>query len=153
MRLTLALVSLLAFGCGAAEVPTAHHPPRRPVDGRQAVRLVVQGAFLLDVSPRLAYYGRHVRGAHNIPVAELPDRMHELPPDATLVVYCRDGTQAPLADRMLRLAGFDVRLLGHLHRWHDRSAPVPSRRAGSAPGDRWRDRRGLVDQLDAPSAH
>lgn len=81
------------------------------------MHLVIRGALLVDVSARMDFYGRHLRGAHNIPLDELDERIHELPRDRPIIVYSRDGEGAPEADLVLRSAGFDVHLLGSFHDW------------------------------------
>lgn len=117
----LFLVALAPLGvaCGAAppEPAEASIPDCHPVSGEQAMRLMLNGALLVDVSDRLDFYGRHLRGAHNIPLDELEDRLHELPRDRPIVVYSRDGEGAPEADALLRRAGFDVHLLGAFADW------------------------------------
>jgi rhodanese-related sulfurtransferase len=44
---------------------------------------------LLDVRPDAEYRAGHLPGARSIPVGELAERLAELPPDATVVAYCR----------------------------------------------------------------
>ena len=43
---------------------------------------------------------------HEIPLAELEKRMHELPEDRDIVVYCRSGARSAQAVSALRKAGF-----------------------------------------------
>lgn len=45
--------------------------------------------------------------AHNIPVAELPERLAELPRDKTIVTFCASTIRAVMAFVYLRTAGFE----------------------------------------------
>lgn len=68
---------------------------------------------LLDVRPHEEYQAGHIPGAINIPVAELADRLAELPADRDVVAYCR-GTfcvMAPDAVRIVRTAGREAKRL------------------------------------------
>jgi rhodanese-related sulfurtransferase len=49
---------------------------------------------ILDVLSRQAYSGAHIPGAHNIPLAELPERAAVELPDLTrrIVAYCGGPT-------------------------------------------------------------
>jgi len=59
------------------------------------------------------------RGALHIPLDELPGRLHELPEDRELVVYCRTGARSDRAARLLRESGFSraLNLHGGLREW------------------------------------
>jgi adenylyltransferase/sulfurtransferase len=46
-----------------------------------------------------------IAGARLIPLASLPERLHEIDQVATIVVHCRTGTRSPRAVRLLRQAG------------------------------------------------
>lgn len=118
--LELTIAALLLTSCGGSEGWHTGHDPlpdSHRVSGEQAVRLVISGALLVDVSDRVSYYGRHVRGAHNIPHDELLGRIEELPRDRPIIVYSRDGSHAAEADLVLRARGFDVHLLGSFDQW------------------------------------
>ena len=45
--------------------------------------------------------------AHNIPIAELPDRLNELPKDKLIVTFCASSVRAVMAFLYLKAAGFD----------------------------------------------
>jgi len=57
---------------------------------------------LLDVRPRVEYETGHLPDAVSIPVDELERRLSELPPDKTIVAYCR-GPYCVYADDALEL--------------------------------------------------
>jgi sulfur-carrier protein adenylyltransferase/sulfurtransferase len=66
--------------------------------------------FLLDVREpwEWAVSNLSAHGARLIPMAELAERMGELPSDREIVVYCRSGERSQTAARTLSQAGFNV---------------------------------------------
>lgn len=84
-------------------------------------------AVLLDVRPRIEFEAGHLRGAINIPIDELTERLHELPRDRQFVTYCR-GEYCLFADEaaeILRAQGFNVvRLEGGWPEWQSEGRPV-----------------------------
>jgi rhodanese-related sulfurtransferase/DNA-binding MarR family transcriptional regulator len=78
------------------------------------------GIVLLDVRPRLEYESGHIPGALTIPIAELGDRLGELPKRKEVVVYCR-GSYCQFADEAVALLtsqGFKaLRLDGGWSEW------------------------------------
>lgn len=89
------------------------------IPGTEARRLVSEGALLLDVRSAEEFREEHLKGAKNIPVQELADRVGELgEKSTTVVVYCRSGARSGSARRMLRGHGFtNVHDLGAMGRW------------------------------------
>lgn len=72
-----------------------------------AVRgLVEAGAAIIDVRERGEYAAGHIRGAVNLPLSELRDRLGELPQDRPLYVHCRSGQRSYYACRLLAARGF-----------------------------------------------
>ncbi|GGW51999.1 ArsR/SmtB family transcription factor [Streptomyces xantholiticus] len=65
-------------------------------------RIEADDVVVLDVRPVQEYLAGHIPGAISIPVAELADRVDELPEDAEIVVYCR-GEYCVLAHDAVRL--------------------------------------------------
>lgn len=61
---------------------------------------------LLDVRARLEYKDSHIKGAINIPVAELRTRHRELDKDRTTVVICSSGNRSSLGASILKQHGF-----------------------------------------------
>jgi len=60
-----------------------------------------------------------IEGARRIPLPELPSRVHELPKDQPLVVYCHVGARSAAATEFLRSHGFThvQNLAGGIRRW------------------------------------
>ena len=86
-RLWWVLVFVLV-GCGSSIHATGHDPlpDSHRVSGEQAMRLVIRGAILGDVSHHMDYAGRHLQGAINIPITELQERGFKSPYLRTYVV-------------------------------------------------------------------
>lgn len=52
-----------------------------------------------------------IKGAKNIPVNELKDRLNELPKDKEIVIHCATGMRAEMAYNILKEAGYNVKFL------------------------------------------
>jgi rhodanese-related sulfurtransferase/predicted transcriptional regulator len=76
-------------------------------------RLADGEVVLIDVRPAEEYAAGHIEGASSIPLAELEQRLAELPHDAEVVAYCRGPfcAYAHEAVRRLRDAGRAARRL------------------------------------------
>lgn len=68
--------------------------------------LVESGAFILDVRPAAAFAAGHVKGAVNIPMAQLRDRLDEVPRDRPVYVQCMIGQTSYNAVMALQGAGY-----------------------------------------------
>ena len=70
-------------------------------------------AVLVDVRPSEEFEAGHIDGARSIPLAELEQRLAELPADREIVAYCRGPfcAYAPEAVRRLKAAGRSARHL------------------------------------------
>ena len=62
-------------------------------------KLLKEGAFLVDVRPKLG-------AKTNISLFTLKRRLHELPRDRKIVLYCHSGAAAGKAKQMLEAVGF-----------------------------------------------
>jgi rhodanese-related sulfurtransferase/DNA-binding HxlR family transcriptional regulator len=76
-------------------------------------RLRRSDVVLIDVRPAEEFDAGHIAGAVSIPVAELDERLAELPPDTEIVAYCRGAfcAYAHEAVRKLRAEGRSARRL------------------------------------------
>ncbi len=70
---------------------------------------VAKGALLLDVRTKREVEEGAVTGALNIPVDSLRERIHELPKDREILVYCQVGLRSYIAYRILRHYGFTAK--------------------------------------------
>lgn len=86
-----------------------------PLSGDELLARLKAGEPLVvvDVRPAEEYRAGHVAGAISIPLAELEQRLSELPPDREVVAYCRGPycAFAPEAVRTLREHGYAARYL------------------------------------------
>jgi len=78
-----------------------------------AARMRKGEVVLVDVRPSEEFESGHIKGAKSIPLAELEERLAELPADREIVAYCRGPfcAYAHEAVRRLRSAGHDARRL------------------------------------------
>ena len=65
-------------------------------------KLARNEVFLIDVRPPIEYASGHLPGAVRMPIEELPERLHEIPRDRTVVAYCR-GEYCLFADEAVAL--------------------------------------------------
>lgn len=86
------------------------------------------GLVVLDVRTPEEYDAGHVPGAINIPHDQVGDRLASLDAfrDRDIVVYCRTGRRAALAERELTAAGFEhvLDLEGHMVFWKAHELPL-----------------------------
>ncbi len=103
-----------------------------PVESAELLRRVRdRDAIVIDVRPREEYEAGHIQGALSIPLAQLKQRLAELPRGKQIVAYCRGPycVLAAEAVRLLRARGFDaLRLKEGYPEWRDASLPVASSR-------------------------
>lgn len=107
--LAILVVAILAFGAcnsterNASKTATSTNPtankvnPVAPTPADNARRINVQQAqdlatrgqaYFVDVRNQPAYDQGHIPGAKLIPLAEVADRVGELPRDKTIITYC-----------------------------------------------------------------
>ncbi|HEY8538212.1 MAG TPA: rhodanese-like domain-containing protein [Steroidobacteraceae bacterium] len=84
--------------------------------------------IVIDVRTPQEFASGHVPGALNIPHDQLPNRIAELvgAKDKDIVVYCRSGRRAALAQQALAEQGFKrvLHLEGDIVKWQDENRPV-----------------------------
>lgn len=84
---------------------------------------------LVDIRTAREYGDAHIDTAINLPLAQLPERLGELPGGRPLIVYCASGFRSSIAASLLKRAGLaDVTdLVGGFSAWSARGeAPVPA---------------------------
>ena len=99
-----------------------------PVPAQELWQRVKQGLVtVLDVRPPEEYAQGHIRGAVNVPVAELKKRLHQIPAGQEVVAYCR-GPYCLLAYdavQVLRKKGIKARRLeAGYPEWKSAGLPV-----------------------------
>jgi len=101
-------------------------------------RLAAGDVTLIDVRPADEFAAGHIPGALSMPVAELADRLRELPKRTEIVAYCRGPycVFAVTALELLRQRGYRARrLIESIPGWRARGYPVdsdPSRHQSAA---------------------
>lgn len=114
MRATSLLFAVVLLGlaacsdAGADDLRDAASP--RTIDPPAAVELLEQGddLVLIDVRTPEEFADGHVAGAEMIDIQaeDFADRIAELDPDATTVVYCRTGNRSARAAAYMDEQGF-----------------------------------------------
>ncbi|MGM0509078.1 MAG: FAD-dependent oxidoreductase [Fusobacteriota bacterium] len=65
-----------------------------------------RGAFFLDARTKKEYEEGHIKGAINIPLSEIRDRISEIPKDKAIYINCRSGQRSYNAVLALQNLGF-----------------------------------------------
>jgi len=71
-------------------------------------KLVEEGGYLIDVREEHEYKEGATKGAVNIPLGEVRERISEIPTDRDIYVYCRAGLRSYIIYRLLEQKGFNV---------------------------------------------
>ena len=83
------------------------------------------GAMLLDVRENDEWARGHAAGARHIPMGEVPNRLGELDPQATLYVVCKaGGRSAKVAEYLARNVYAPVNVSGGMLAWANARRPV-----------------------------
>ncbi|SDN42798.1 Rhodanese-like domain-containing protein [Psychrobacillus sp. OK028] len=69
--------------------------------------LVESGAVIIDVREPNEFANGAVKGAKNIPLSQLRERMHEIPKDVPVYVHCRSAQRSYNAVMALNNSGYD----------------------------------------------
>jgi len=68
---------------------------------------IPKDGLLIDVRSADEFKNGNIAGAINIPVDEIRDRLHEIPKDKQVFIYCEAGLRGYLAQRILLQNGFE----------------------------------------------
>jgi phage shock protein E len=113
-----AAAALAVCSVVAAETPTI-----APAALAERIEQQDAGLIVLDVRTPQEFAAGHVPGALNIPHDQLPNRIAELvgAKDKEIVVYCRSGRRAALAEQTLAEHGFKrvLHLEGDIQKWEE----------------------------------
>jgi rhodanese-related sulfurtransferase len=100
----------------------------------QAVRLMNQGALVIDVRARDQFEVGHIAEARNLLASELDGQADSLAKwrDKTVIAYCADGRASASAARTLTKLGFTkaFSLSGGLNAWLKENLPLAKPVAG-----------------------
>jgi len=93
-----------------------------------AVRLVTQGAVLLDVRSQAEFDSGHILDAKHVPQDQLASSIETLKKykDKVVIACCESGMRSGAAARLLQAQGFTkvVNLKGGLQAWRAENLPV-----------------------------
>ena len=94
----------------------------------QAVRLMNQGALVIDLRSKELYDAGHIVDARNVPVGELESQAEALKKwrDRNVITYCDSGADGASAARTLTRLGFAkvFNLQGGLNAWVKDNLPL-----------------------------
>jgi rhodanese-related sulfurtransferase len=98
------------------------------VGPQEAVRLMNQGAAVLDIRAQQAYAEGHISGARHFEAAQIQSAADTLKryKERPVIIYCDRGTLAPSAVRTLARQGFTkvFNLRGGLAAWRAQNLPL-----------------------------
>jgi rhodanese-related sulfurtransferase len=101
----------------------------------QAVRLMNQGALIIDLRSKESYDAGHIGDARNVPAAELESQAETFKKwrDRTVITYCDTGISGAGAARTLTKLGFTkvFNLDGGLNAWVKDNLPLAKTTAGA----------------------
>jgi rhodanese-related sulfurtransferase len=106
----------------------------------QAVRLMNQGALVLDLRPKEAFDAGHIGDARNVPASELESQADSLKKwrDKNVITYDESGSGGAGAARTLTKLGFTkvFSLEGGLNAWTKDNLPLTKSAPGGKSGAR-----------------
>lgn len=88
------------------------------ISPKMALKLHKSGASIVDVRQPNEYGAGHIKGAVNIPLANISRITKKISKDADVIVYCLSGARSGSAVRQLKSMGYtSVHDLGGIGRW------------------------------------
>lgn len=90
------------------------------VTGEELAEKLAQGKkVLIDVREPYEYAGGHIKGAVNIPMGQLGEKIRKYKADVEMYVICASGSRSSSAVGALRRAGFEnaFNVKGGTSRW------------------------------------
>lgn len=107
---------VVAAGAAAAFVVIRRVLGGGRVSSNAVLEKIKAGAVVVDVRTQSEFRRGAYPGAVNIPVQALGQRLHEIPRDKPVVVYCASGIRSATAAATLKRSGWgDVVNAGGLH--------------------------------------
>ena len=96
------------------------------VDVREAQRLQREGAQLIDVRESFEFAAGHAKGARNIPLSQLTNRLGELHPSRPVLVICQSGNRSKTAQKLLQRQNVEhvLNVRGGTGAWRAAGLPI-----------------------------
>ncbi|MDR7519907.1 MAG: molybdopterin-synthase adenylyltransferase MoeB [Armatimonadota bacterium] len=104
------------------------------VSVQQAKAMLDRGdAHLIDVREVWEWASARIPGATLIPMAEITQRLSEIPRDRTVIVHCRTGRRSATVTETLRQAGCErvFNMAGGIVEWTNQQYPVEATNPGA----------------------
>ncbi len=124
----LVLAAVLAAALVAAFELRLRSQDSAAISPLDLIRLMNQGALVLDIRPQEQYAAGHINGAKPLPSDQLAKaadtfKRHK---DKPVIVYCDGGSVAPAAVRQLTALGFTraLSLRGGIAAWRAENLPL-----------------------------
>jgi rhodanese-related sulfurtransferase len=124
----------LGVGAAAAAIAVAVYELRERsqafagLSAPQAVRLMNQGAIVLDLRPKAAYDAGHIGDARNVPAADLESQSDSLKRwrEKNVITYCETGSSGASSAKALAKMGFTkvFNLQGGVNAWVKNNLPL-----------------------------
>jgi rhodanese-related sulfurtransferase len=125
MPRSIFLSSLLLPACLLASVVASAGKPAVTPQGVADLADAEYVPRIVDVRSPEEFAAGHVPGAVNIPHERIAEHLDELRGAGWVLVYCRSGRRATLAEQSLAEAGIDVRQMqGSWQAWEAAGLPV-----------------------------
>lgn len=129
---------ILALALAAYEFSRARSGGQA-VGATEAVRLLNQGAVLVDVRSQAEFDSGHILDARHLPQEQVGEAAETLKrhKDKVVILCCESGMRSSAAARVLQAQGFTkvVNLRGGLQAWRTENLPLVKSGAGKAKGD------------------
>ncbi len=111
--------------CNAEPAPTGGRVEVPEVDINEMARRRDGGMPVIDVRQPHEYVEAHVPGARLVPLAEVPERLDEVPAEGPVLVICHSGGRSLKATEFLRARGVDaVSVAGGTTAWIESGRPT-----------------------------
>lgn len=95
------------------------------IDVHQLAERRAAGAAVIDVRREEELEAARISGVVHIPLAEVPNRVAEVPTEGTVYVICRSGSRSAKAAEHYRSLGIDaVNVAGGMLEWIDAGFPT-----------------------------
>jgi rhodanese-related sulfurtransferase len=128
--LTAGLLAVVLAACTPPADDSKRRADPKSITAEQLAEQIQlsQAPLILDVRSEKEYADGHIPGAQNIPHDQLLNRLSEIDAAKTeeIVVHCRSGHRAGIAEKVLMEAGYsNVRDLdGHMNGWRSGGYPI-----------------------------